>query len=229
MTRFDLSTEGIVLNSIKYGDYDQIATLFTKEVGVIKLMIKGGLSLRRKMNAPLSPLTRAQILCTSGRGELYLCKEVMPLERYHSDTLSFPQLEACCHLAQAIQQSQPLEKPDPDLYQLLHIFLKATLQHHNSDTWVCSFLLKILNHEGMLGDLSYCAACHDPLSTTYALQGEGYCQTHAPPMAVCLSSEEIAVLNKLTHTRHLQELAATLIPTSLLQKTMALFKASIGR
>jgi DNA repair protein RecO (recombination protein O) len=41
-------TEGIVLHTLSYRDYDQILTVFTREAGVIKLVMRGGLSPRRQ-------------------------------------------------------------------------------------------------------------------------------------------------------------------------------------
>ena len=38
-----LTTEGIILNTLPYGDYDVIATVFSRDHGIIKLFIKSAL------------------------------------------------------------------------------------------------------------------------------------------------------------------------------------------
>jgi recombinational DNA repair protein (RecF pathway) len=81
---------------------------------------------------------------TLGRGELHISREVTPLERYHHNNRSFAHLEAACAMAQALRQSQLLEKPAPMLYELFLVFLQGLETCELPRTWTCSFLLKIL-------------------------------------------------------------------------------------
>ncbi len=143
MTKQSIRTEGIVLHLIPFGDYDQIATIFTRENGVIKLIIKGGLSHKRHKSAPISALTRADFVYTAGRGELHTSQEITPLERYHHQNRSFAHLESACAMAQALRRSQLLEKPAPLLYELLLALLRRLETSDHPGIWLSSFLLKI--------------------------------------------------------------------------------------
>lgn len=231
MTRVIHRNEGIVLHVVKYGDYDQIATLFTQELGVVKLIVKGGLSLKRKMNSPLTPLTRADLVFSPGRGEIGLCKEIVPLERFHHDQGTFSQLEASCALVEAIHRSQMLEKPAPKLYALLVAFLRSLKTHTNISTWISCFLLKVLKHDGLLAELSHCAICQNALShdisCAYIQRGEAFCKAHAPPQPIILTREEIILAHLLTHTRNMATLAQTIAPQPFVDKVRAFFYQSL--
>ncbi len=208
---------------VKYGDYDQIATVFTRQHGVIKLMIKGGLSTKRHRGAPVSPLTRAEFVYFLGRGDLYQCTEVSPLERYHQDNPTYAHLEAACAMSQAVRQSQLLEKPAPKLYELLQIFLTGLRYAQDPAGWTVSFLLKVLRHEGLISNFSTCVHCETPLTNVYIGRGEAFCSLHAPAEPIILTDEEAKLVECLLKTRSVSELDAIEISKDLHSKMTSLF------
>lgn len=57
-----LKTEAIVLNKINYGDTSKIVNLFTKDVGKIAVMVKGGRDNKSKTGKITDPLNYIQII-----------------------------------------------------------------------------------------------------------------------------------------------------------------------
>lgn len=57
-----LKTEAIVLNKINYGDTSKIVNLFTKDVGKIAVMVKGGRDSKSKAGKITDPLNYIQII-----------------------------------------------------------------------------------------------------------------------------------------------------------------------
>lgn len=226
MTRNVFKLQGITLHTLKFGDYDLIATVFTREAGVVKLIIKRGLSLKNK--SPITPLTRAEFVYTAGKGEIHVCKETDVLERYYGHSPSLAKLEAGCALAQAVHHSQMLEKPAPQLYDLFCAFLAMVNHQEDPNRWVCSFLLKILKHEGLIDTYSSCGVCHAPIEHVYASRGEGFCKEHSPPQAIILKKEEVQLLNLLAHSRSLTELSSLETPINFVEKIKILFKQSLA-
>lgn len=217
--------KGIVLHTLRFGDYDLIATVFTHECGLIKLMVKGGMSLKKK--TPLTALTCAEFVYTMGKSELHICKEAAVIERFYGGTANFQQLQAGCTLAQALRLSQMLEKPAPKLYELFFLFLRILPQATHVDTWVCSFLLKILKHEGLSDTYDFCAACSAPLIHAYVSKGEGFCKAHAPVHAITFTSEEMHLITLLTNSRSLTEIGSVEAHEIFTSKIKTLFQHSL--
>lgn len=228
MTKQSKRTEGMVLHLLPFGDYDQIATIFTRENGVIKLIIKGGMSHKRQKNAPLSALTRAEFVYTVGRGELHTSQEITPLERYHHHNRSFAHLETACAMVQALRQSQLLEKPAPMLYELLLLLLKGLENSDQPRTWLSAFLLKILRHEGVVDQFDTCSHCETPLKNVYVSQGEAFCELHIPLLALVFSDEEAHFLRLLLETRRVSELNTLTICEDLHTKINNLFNSAFN-
>jgi DNA repair protein RecO (recombination protein O) len=227
MTQAQTHTEGIVLRITKYGEGDQIASLFTADHGLIKLIVKGGLSIRRKQASPLSPLTRVEVLYKNGKSELHVCTEATPLERFQREEQSYAQLEAACLLARAIDQSQLLEKPAPQLYALLITYLRGLQHSPQCDAWVSSFWLKILKHDGLLDTLEHCTACSEVLVGACIAKGECYCPAHRPLGAQAFSADELTTLQRLLHARSTQVIAETVLTRTLTEKVRVLFEQCI--
>jgi DNA repair protein RecO (recombination protein O) len=57
-----LKTEAIVLNKINYGDTSKIVNLFTKDVGKIAVMVKGGRDSKSKAGKITDPLNYIQVI-----------------------------------------------------------------------------------------------------------------------------------------------------------------------
>jgi DNA repair protein RecO (recombination protein O) len=142
--------EGIVLRSLEYRDRQRIITLFTKEEGIISLIVKHISSKRSTMLALTTPFTRGEYLYRRGRSELMPLEDATLLDEHLELRNRFESLQAAGELVQAILASQMPGKAAPILYGLFSAYLKQIAHFPKPDSAICSFLLKILKHEGLI-------------------------------------------------------------------------------
>ena len=220
-------TEGIILQAIKFQDYDQIITVFTPADGVVKFFVKGALRPKYNQGALTAPLSRAEFVYKRGKSELLVCQEISMLNQHLSLRQDIDQLEAAFDLLLALISSQLGDTPAPDLYNLLVSYLEKLAIH--SDPWAlaASFRLKILRHEGRLGLSQNCAHCNTALQTLYFSEGECYCRSHAPPGSQEFDPEEIELLLALAYCRTHGQLAALTISSALRHKIKLLFQSCL--
>ena len=145
-------TEGVILQAHDFKDYDQILTLFTTNRGLLKLVYKGGKSIRRRGGNVTSPLTRAEIIYVEGKSDLHRCRDISTLNHYLELRQSIESIQAGCELMRSLLRSQLVEKPSPLLYQLFLSYLDQLTHYIEPRILVASFQLKILRHDGLLGD-----------------------------------------------------------------------------
>lgn len=216
-------TEGIVLKSIPFQDYDRILTLFTPHAGIIKLIIKGA----NKPNSSaysVNLLTRAEFMLTKGKSDLFKCGEVSVVNYHLAIRDSFERLEAACDMSQAILSTQFEHAPATDLYKLYLLYLEniATIGH--PDLLSTSFRLKLLRHEGLFDIGENCAICQTSLKTFHLAGGETFCEQHAPSHQIHFSAEEIIVVAKLAYCKTFAQLSEIELTPYLKAKIHDLFR-----
>lgn len=139
----ELQTEAILLACTPYGEHDRILTLFTEEVGLLKLFAKG-----RRLKRGVEPLTVASYLYQSGKRELGRLHEASLIRTNLHLRKSYELLMTAQKCASALLLSQMPGKPSPRLYHLLRLFLDK-LPSLDLSIALSSFLLKLLKHEGL--------------------------------------------------------------------------------
>lgn len=139
-------TEGIILQGLPFQEYDRILTLFSREEGLIKLILKG----KNKKQIESPPLTQAEFVYLKGSSDLFKCREFSPLNSFQKIRLNLQSLQAACEMMQAILESQLLHHPAPLLYQLLIWSLHKIPMVLDPFFLLESFRLKLLQHEGLL-------------------------------------------------------------------------------
>ena len=197
---------GIVLHSFPFRDYDQILTVFTKDYGLLKLIIKGGRSRRRGMHALLEPLTEAEFIFKIGKSELFSCYDASLVDLHLPIRQSLNTLKSACALIQAIHRSQLPGLPKPKLYALTKLYLERIQTTKNPDILVSSFYLKVLHYEGLLHLTDQCSVCGNALEERVLVAGQSYCPTHAPFPTESITSSEAALLSLLLSTRSFAEI-----------------------
>lgn len=216
-----LKTEGIILNGVKFQDYDQIITIFTPSEGILKLIVKGGLRVGKENLT--SPFTRAEFIYIRKKSELCTCKEISLLHQHLSLRKDIDTLEAASELLQAIIATQMPQKMAPEIYQLLASYLEKLPHTSSPFTLATSFKLKVLRYEGLLHLKSHCSSCHIPLNAKSLFEGETYCFEHAPPSSLDFTEEEALFLDCLALARSYGELFLTTPDPLFHQKVKRLF------
>lgn len=207
-------TEGIVLRSLDYKDRQKIITLFSKEAGMISLILKGLTGRNTRLLALSSPFCQAEFIYRKGKSNLYTFIDGSTInENLHlRSQLSF--LQTAGTLSKGILTSQLPGKPTPALYQLFSTYFKHISTFQDPTPLISSFYLKLLKHEGLLELSPLCAACA-ALSAHALHEGESYCHHHSPSGAAHFTEQEWAILLGLTHAQHFQQVRSIALSTKL--------------
>lgn len=215
-------TEGIILKAFNFQDFDKILTVFSPEMGLIKLVVKKANS--KKMTGHMTmPLTRAEFVFTKGNSELLKCQEISLVNAHLPLRDDLDSLEAACEILQVILDSQAANTPSPDLYALSAYYLNKIGTASNPHLLTSSFRLKVLRHDGLLGLGDVCAGCMAPLKTSFVSAGQCYCVAHAPHHAIKLDEEELTIATILAYCQTLSQIQDIELTPELREKIKKLF------
>jgi len=211
-------SEGIVLNSTPYQESNHITTLFTYELGLIRLFVRGTLRMRHHSHLIVTPLTRGDFLLVQGRGSLFKLRDGVITEPYLAFRESSSKLQTACEMARALLKTQYPHKASPVLYNLMVAYLDRLA--HSSDPLLTTFYLKLIKHEGLLATDGRCLECGRLEDQIHWSSRGAYCADHAPYDAISLTREEWDLIQNLATARKFEEMNS--IPPAL-QRKVALF------
>jgi DNA repair protein RecO (recombination protein O) len=213
-----IQTEGVILQAFNYQDYDRILSVFTYDHGLIKLISKWANSPKQRTKVITAPLTHAEFIYTQTQSELHTCREISPIKQHLELRQSLPVLEAACQMAQALNSTQPLNTPAPDLYRLFNSYLDKLPSMKDPHALTASFKLKLLRHDGVLLLNEVCSHCSAPLDEGSLFSGEVFCLRHVPNGGVPFNKEEFLLLSMLAHCRSFGQVQDLVPSKSFLEK-----------
>jgi len=219
-----LKTEGIVIQSTPYGEYDKILTLFTPQQGLLKLFVKTTQKTRFHQLPSTIPFAKAEFFYSTTRA-LPKLHEATLLISHHNLRNSLECLEVAAKCNHALLRSQSQGKAAPKLYTLFsHYLEKLTL---SPAILYASFLLKILKHDGLLQKEKSCSLCKIPLQEIWRFGGECFCKKHALQGALNFSQDEEKNLFFLAESRSLADITSFTFEESFTSKIAILFEAAM--
>lgn len=216
---------GIVLKVIPFQDYHQILTLYTPDLGIIKLLHKFALSKKSPFHA--EPLNFIEVIFTKGRSDLFQIANISLLDANLKLREEFSTLNASLEMAAALLKSQMDHKSTPLLFSLFLHYLEQLSKTSSPEVFLASFKLKILRHEGLLSFEKRCATCGAEVLNGGISQGELYCQDHSPIDALAFLKEEMQTIYELALSRSLIHLNDLKLSTILQKKIQTLFEVLI--
>ncbi len=202
-------TEGLILKTLKFQEYDQIISSFTPGDGILKLFVKQALNQKRRKGPILTPFSRVEFIYRPTKGEFCACQEISLLNSHFHIRNTLETLEAAADMLQATLATQMPNKAAPAVYQLLVRYLEKLPFIQPPEILSSSYRLKILQHEGLLNLQTHCCMCDTPLNTKYVYKGEIFCEKDAPPYSIRFSEEEFSLLHRLAFCKTFKELAQT--------------------
>ena len=214
--------EGIVLRSMEYKERQRIITVFSQEMGVISLIIKGLSKNNYRLLSLTTPFSRAEFIYTRGNSDLFRFIDGTMIDEHLKFREKFSFLKTAGLLTQAIVQSQLPGKPSAALYLLLRSYLKQIPSFENPDALISSFYLKLLRYEGLLSLSEQCSHCEEHPSL-FLSNGESLCHVHKTPESYAFSKEEWMILLTLAETQQFNTLRTLQIPPNLLDTVTSCF------
>ena len=116
--------DAITLHTVPYRDRDRIVKLFSKEEGVISLMVKGVSPKKPHLLALSSPLVLAHLVYKEGKSDLHLLSDAKIGDSFLKLRKDLATLNAACEMGKAVLSSQLPGKAAPQLFALFKAYLE---------------------------------------------------------------------------------------------------------
>lgn len=152
-----LSTPGIVLSSIKYGDSSLIVKIFTREAGLKSYLVKGVLKSRKgKLKAAyFQPLTQLELTVTHReKVNLHYIREAQVHYAYESLPTNWTKQAIVLFLAEVLTKVIREEEQNIALYEYLETALQWLDTHDHIANFHLVFLLQLTKYLGFFPDTS---------------------------------------------------------------------------
>ena len=219
----EILIQGFCLSAKPIAEHDQLLTIFTAELGLLRIYARGILRPQKKAWQLLArPASVSELQLTRGRSDLWNLADGQLL--YYPDGMnhSWDQLQGILSMIRTILDTQWLGKPAPELMELL---LACTQQLANSyhPSLLALFYLKLLTYEGHFPFSLHCSACGEACTENLHLDGQAdvLCRAHAPPDALIISMHTHEVWKIGSHLRSFQAIRAWECPEcALLERIM---------
>lgn len=196
-----VKAEGLVVRSMKMGETSKLVTLFTRELGLLKVIAKGSRSSKSRIGAALEPLTVSRIVYYQKENrELQFLSQADIVEFFPNlpaDLEKWGYANACAEL---VSRSQTGADVIPKLYPILLNTIRA-MNAPAAEACVCfwGFQMKLLGIFGVAPNLRRCLNCNTANSAAQihfdVARGGFVCNNCAPPFeAQQLSGETLRLL-----------------------------------
>lgn len=155
------TVNGIVIKEIKTKESDKVITVFTKELGVVNIYVKGGMRLKNKFHSATNMFVLSEfVVFKSNKSDLYNLNEATVKHIFHrlSDNIEY--------MALAMYMSELLceiDVPNDMNNEILRLYLNI-LHMLTAKKWsvlLCKsvFEMRLLSDTGFRPDMIGCARC----------------------------------------------------------------------
>ncbi len=178
-----LTTEAVVLRSMRYGEADRILHVYTPMRGRIGAIAKGVRRSKSRFGGRLEPFFRIELGLHEGRSDLLTVTSAQTVEPFARLRSNADALDGAARACDAVARIFDSGEPHPEVFNLLCTFLSLLDEDPANATpgRQVAFRLKLLLAAGLAPQLAACATC-----------GEGDHLTGFSPAAggvVCASCE----------------------------------------
>lgn len=155
-----LRTEGYLLRAVPYRESDLVITVFTREVGKVSALIRGGRASRKRVGGALEPFHTSTFELAEQRGELWAFKSAEIMRVRSKLATDLTRMEQGGTLLRAIRALAPARTPEPHAYDTITTLLDALdARAHDSAAVFGAGILQLLSDFGYALELSRCVSC----------------------------------------------------------------------
>jgi|SRR5262245_26250270 len=197
---------GLVIRTADWSETSRIATLWTRELGKVRVLAKGGRRLKSSFESGLDLLTLCRIvLLRKSPGSLDLLTEAQVAKRFSQLRQDLPALYAGYYIAELLGELTEDYDPHPNLFDealaaLETLGTKGVL----AGPRLARFEITLLRELGYMPSLETCAHCNGPIdeqALVFSAAGGGVlCPTCQPGQRErrSLSPEAWRILRQLS-------------------------------
>lgn len=166
-------TEAIVLRTLRYGEADLIAHVYTRHDGRRGVIAKGARKPRSRLGARLEPFLALNLQLVEGRGDLATVRGVDVIAAHDSLRSSWRAQQVGAAALDLVSRITVEHQPSESLYHLLRNFLDlldstagrtppaGDGDEQRGSAMLVAFQLKLLHVVGIAPQLAACVRCGD--------------------------------------------------------------------
>ncbi len=154
-------TKGLVIKQTNYGEADRILNIFTKELGIVSVLVKGARKYKSHQGAASQLLYYSSFTLVSGKG-MYTMRGASCIESFFSLSESLEKLALCTYFFDITKALVAENVPDEDVLSLLLNTLYILKNKERSIRLIKSaYELKLLALSGFMASCEDCSVCGD--------------------------------------------------------------------
>jgi len=162
-----LSTEAIVLSSLRLGEEDKLITFFTLTRGKISGVAKGARRFKNRFGASLEPFTQCHlVLFEKPNNKLARVSQADILYSFRKLREGWEQIERGTEMVRLLLRITPEEQPHPNLYHLLKEGLSFLETGGNRHLSSILFMAHLIAESGYQPRWDQCLSCHKRIEAT---------------------------------------------------------------
>tara|TARA_Y100001960_G_C14637669_1_gene809118 strand:- start:72 stop:818 length:747 start_codon:yes stop_codon:yes gene_type:complete len=194
-----LSTQAIVLKTIKYGDSSLICRLFTKDQGKIAIMAKGAWRPKNTSGAILEPMNHILLdYYHKDNRDMQILKNVSLHNSLNMVRSNLSKIILGQIIIESLDKTTPDNNPLPVLYKLTWRVLNK-IDEKNVNHWMVFsfFLYHLAVRLGFMPNLESCRNCHAQIQEAHIdlFYGELACNN-------CVGKNKLIITQKSLHLLH---------------------------
>ncbi|MCI0513729.1 DNA repair protein RecO [candidate division KSB1 bacterium] len=226
------TTEAVVLRNIRLGETSKILTLYTRHLGIEKVVAKGSRSIKSRYWGALEPLNHIQIVFYHhSQRELQLLSQADIVQTFSDVRQDLRKTAYALAVGEILMRTQFQGESN---FQLFHL-LVDTLSAMNASAWLpvstfLGFQVKFLDLTGVSPNLNQCLICQRTIERApvgFDFEGGGIvCQSCRPFQGKTLLSDKGLRFLRWLRSTTLVEICRHPIPPAILneaEKILALY------
>jgi DNA repair protein RecO (recombination protein O) len=214
-----IETNGITLKATPFKDRSKILQLLTQDLGVISVIVNKINKNNLNLINLCSLFTEAELILKKTNSDLYTLHEanITNVNLHLRKDLKF--INSASFITKAVLDFHFHEKKSYNIFLLFKSYLKKI--HINPEALYLSFLLKLLNIEGLIHLNPNCSNC---LEAASAIQnGESFCLNHSLDYSFKFSKDEFEKLLVFCYSKSFSIFENIDVSLEFKEKTQALF------
>lgn len=213
-------TEGLLLQTTAYLGQKKILKILTPHKGYISCITQ-----KKSLKGFTDPFLIAEWVYQDKGRDLHSLTDASLLDDLLQIRSSYTALQVAGKIAACILRIAFAGKSEPILYSLSTAYFRKVSLYAHTPSFVASFQLKLLLHEGLLALQDQCSICKQT-ATSFSFH-ESYCWRHTTNMQHSFTKEQWSLIQLLMFSKSFQEIQSIQLESRLEEKIDRLFQDAI--
>ena len=155
-----ITTEAIVLKSLRWGEADRIVTFFSFKLGKVRTIARGARKMKSRFGGALEPFTYANITLFDKRNDsLASLNTVDIIESHASLRENLKCIMAAARMVSFVDGIAAERDSSSELFHTLRDGLQALIEKEDYSLTTLIFQIHVLTHSGFCPQIDHCASC----------------------------------------------------------------------